>query len=310
MFLDNVITAATQVSILYILVGVGFITERLRVFEEKTAKALTTLLFHIVTPSVIINSFITMEFTQEKAKGFATAFLCIFATYVISIFLIIPFFRNKEVPENVVYKFAAVYGNMGYMALPLAGAVLGPEGVFYCSAGVIVFNIFAFTHGIWLLNKDNKNSKFQLKSLFLNPGVISVVIGLPLFIFSVNVPLIIKQPIAYMGSLNTPLAMLILGTYISRTDLRSIFKHSRQYLVVAFKLVAIPLLMLAIFKLVGISGVLLTACVISSSAPSANNTVIFAAKYNKDTGTASRTVAFVSFISIITMPLMIALSKL
>ena len=48
---------------------------------------------------------------------------------------------------------------------------------------------------------------------------------------------------------------------------------------------------------------------LAASAPSANNTVIFAAKYGKDTALASQTVAVVSFISIATMPFMIALTK-
>lgn len=49
--------------------------------------------------------------------------------------------------------------------------------------------------------------------------------------------------------------------------------------------------------------------IIAASAPPANITVVFAAKYNKDTGLASQTVAIVSFISIVTMPLLIGLAS-
>ena len=68
--------------------------------------------------------------------------------------------------------------------------------------------------------------------------------------------------------------------------------------------------MLGLFKLVGISGTLLTACIISASVPSANNTVMFSAKYGKDTGVASQVVAFNSALSVLTIPFMVALSKL
>ena len=64
--------------------------------------------------------------------------------------------------------------------------------------------------------------------------------------------------------------------------------------------------MITIYKLMGLSGTLLVALAISSCAPSANNTVMFSAKYDKDTRLASQLVATVSFISIITMPLIIA----
>ena len=40
------------------------------------------------------------------------------------------------------------------------------------------------------------------------------------------------------------------------------------------------------------------------------NTVIFAAKYGRDTGIAAKTVSFVSFASVLTMPVMIALTQI
>ena len=106
-------------------------------------------------------------------------------------------------------------------------------------------------------------------------------------------------------------AMLMLGTYMSNAGLKTIFKNKEQYLTAAVKIIAVPLVMLGIMKLTGsISGALLTACIIQASAPSANNTVMFAAKYDRDTGVASKTVAFISFASVLTMPVMIALTQI
>lgn len=309
LFLQNMQTAAQQVFILYIIVAVGFICDRLNLFTEKTARACNDLMFYIVTPCVIVGSFLNTEFTPETGKSFAVALACSFLAHFVGIILATPFFNKKGDENNPVYKFAAIYGNVGYMALPLANAVLGAKGVFYCSGGVIALNTIAFTHGIWLMNKG-KDIKFDLKKLILNPGVISVLIGLPLFLFSVELPTLINTPISYISNLNTPLAMLIFGTYISKTELKTILKIPQQYIVLAIRLFAVPLIMLGICKILSLDTVLTTACMISSAAPSANNTVMFAAKYNKDTGTASKVVAFTSFVSIITLPIMIAISQL
>ena len=72
------------------------------------------------------------------------------------------------------------------------------------------------------------------------------------------------------------------------------------------KLLILPAAMVGIYYLLGISGTLLIALTISACAPTANNTVMFAAKYNKDTSLAAQIVATVSFTSIITIPLIIA----
>ncbi|MEE1283716.1 MAG: AEC family transporter, partial [Acutalibacteraceae bacterium] len=137
---------------------------------------------------------------------------------------------------------------------------------------------------------------------------IGVAIGLPLYLFGVELPTVIATPISSLAVLNTPLAMLIFGTYIAHTDLKTMFTDKYIYLVGIVKLIAVPLIMIGAFKLFNIPTVLATAIAVSASAPCANNTVIFAGKYNLDTGTASKTVALVSFFSIITMPVMIALA--
>lgn len=310
MFLTNMTMAAQQVIILYLLVAVGFIADRLHVFGQNTAKRSNDLLFYIITPVVIVQSFMNMDFDIKTAKTLLVAFLCMTGTLIVGILLAIPFFNNKKDKNSTVFKYAVSYGNMGYMALPLCNAILGSEGVFYCSAGVVAFNILSFTHGIWCINRGEGKTKFELKRLILNPGVISVLVGLPLFVFDIDVPDVVDSAVAHISNLNTPLAMIFLGTYIANTDLRTMFKEKNNYLVIVLKTLVLPLVMFCIFKLFGISGALLTACMISASVPSANNTVMFSAKYGKDTGVASKVVAMCSLVSVFTMPVMIALSKI
>lgn len=309
MFLSNMTMAAQQVLILYLIVAVGFAADRLHIFGQSTAKLSNDLLFYIVTPMVIIQSFMNMEFDVSTAGAFGKAFLCMSLTLLVANLLAIPFF-NKDKKNRAIFKYAVGYGNMGYMALPLCQAMLGSEGVFYCSAGVVAFNILSFTHGIWIMTRDKQKTAFDLKKLFFNPGVISVLIGLPLFVSGLELPDVINSAVGYVASLNTPLAMIFFGTYIANTDLKNMFKVKENYLVAALKLVVLPMIMLGIFKVFGITGTLITACVISSSVPSANNTVMFSAKYGNDTGIASKAVTFNSVLSVITIPVMIALSKM
>lgn len=309
LFLQNMQISARQVFILYIIVAVGFFADRLNVFSEKTARATNDLMFYIITPCVIVNSFLNTQFTKESGKGFALALICSFFAHLAGIVFAMPFFNKKGDENNPIYKYASCYGNVGYMALPLANSVLGSTGVFFCSGAVVAFNTLAFTHGIWLMNKG-RNIKFNPKLLILNPGVISVIIGLPLFLFSVKLPDLISEPIGYISNLNTPLAMILFGTYISKTDLKTLFKIPQQYLIIIIRLIAVPLVVLCFCKVLRFNQVLTTACMISASAPCANNTVMFAAKYGKDTGLASKIVALNSFVSIITLPVMIAISQI
>ncbi len=312
LFWQNCLIAVKQVVILYIIVAGGYVCDKTKVFTEKTARACNNLLFYAITPCVIVNSFLTTELSADTARGLVLAAGCAALTHVMGIILSLPFFRDTKKPNNGIFKFASVYGNMGYMALPLAQAVLGSEGVFYCSAGIIMFQVFCFTHGAWVMSRGGEaNAKFAPKRLLLNPGVIAVCIGLPLFLLRLKMPEVLTKPISFVGSMNTPLAMLMLGTYISNAGMKTLFKNKEQYLVAAVKIIAVPLAVYGVLRLTGlVTGALLTACIIQASAPSANNTVMFAAKYDRDTGVAAKTVSFVSFASVLTMPVMIALTQI
>lgn len=303
MFLDNVLIAARQVGILYIMVIIGVVCDKLGLFTEKTGKACTDLLFYIITPCVIINSFFTSEFTKESGMKLLIALGCGFLLHFIAIAINTPLFSKGDKDENCVYKYGAIYGNVGYMTLPLTQAILGSEGVFYCSAVVMAFNVVSFTHGVFMMDRSKG---FDAKKLILNPGVIAVLIGLPFYLFRISLPDLISKPVDFIAGTQTPIAMIIFGTFLANTQLKNIFTHKKIFLVALSKLIVLPAVMITIYKLIGLSGTLLVALAISSCAPSANNTVMFSAKYDKDTRLASQLVATVSFISIITIPLIIA----
>ena len=70
MFFQNVLIASEQVAILYILVAVGAIADKTGIYTEKVAKSCTDLLFYIITPAVIIESFYKLEYSAETRKVF------------------------------------------------------------------------------------------------------------------------------------------------------------------------------------------------------------------------------------------------
>lgn len=307
-FWSNVLTALSQVVILFLVAMVGFFTHKTGIYTEKASKLTTNLLFYIVAPAIIVRSFLSMEYSRDSVKGLLMAFLGGTLFHVVGIIFSELFFRKKD-DDTSIFKYAVTYGNVGYMALPLAQAVLGAEGVFYCSAILVPFNIFSFTHGASTMQKRDNKEKFNIKTLILNPGVVGVTLGLPLFLLNVTLPDVVYQPISYVADLNTPLAMIMFGTYLATADWKTLFSDKRIFTAALVKIILMPLVTIGALKLLGFSGTLLTACVLSSAAPTANNTVMFAAKYDRNAGLASKVSAFNSILSILTMPVMIALAQ-
>lgn len=293
--------------ILYIIAGIGFIADKTRIFTQTDAKKVIDLVFNIVLPLAIINTFMNMEYTAENVKGLFIAFACSLGTHLFAVFIsFFTFRKRKSLLERGLYHYATVMSNAAFLALPLAQNVIGEKGVFYCAAYVGVFNIFAFTYGIYEIS--GHKAKLNLKKIIINPGTISVIIGIPLFLLQLKFPKFISYPMEVVGNINSPLAMIIFGTFLANSKFKRLFIKKELYFVSFLKLIVIPLVMMCIFRLCGVTGDLLAAMTISASAPTATNTAMYAAKYENDASLGSELAAQSAVLSIVTMAPIVALA--
>lgn len=307
-FLDNLQVVAIQVIILYLIAGVGFVADKTKIFRRSDAKRLVDLIFNLILPFAIINSFLSMERTPQRIKGLAIAFALAVLTHLLGVLISKITFRKRSLKEQGIYHYAITFSNAAFLALPLAQSVVGDEGVFYSSCYVAVFNIFAFTFGINEIS--GKEAKINLKSLILNPGSISVLIGIPLFLLQVQLPDFLTDTMQRIGACNSPMAMIVFGTFLANCNFKNIFLKKEVYFVSFIRLILIPIVMLLIFKLCRVEGNMLIALTISASAPIATNTAMYAAKYDNDTALSSELVGQTSIFSIITMPIIVALASI
>ncbi len=68
--------------------------------------------------------------------------------------------------------------------------------------------------------------------------------------------------------------------------------------------------MMGVFRLCGVHGDLLVAMIISSAAPTATNTAMYAAKYDNDAALGSEIAAQSSvLLSVLTMPIIVAIAS-
>lgn len=306
-FLGNLQTVAVQVVILYLIAAVGFAADKTKIFVQSDAKKLVDLLFNLILPIAVINSFLSMERTAEHIRGLLIAFLLAILTHLLGIGISALSFRKRGVFEQGIYHYAMTFSNAAFLALPLAESVVGSEGVFYSSCYVAVFNMFAFTYGIHQIS--GKAAKINVKNLIFNPGTISVIIGIPLFLLQIHLPDFLLNTMQRIGSCNSPMAMIVFGTFFANCNFKNIFLKKEVYYVSLIRLVVIPVVMLFVFRLCGVEGNMLKALTISASAPVATNTAMYAAKYDNDTALSSELVGQTSIFSIITMPVIVALAS-
>ncbi len=306
-FLNNFYTVFIQVLILFVFMGFGFVGEKRRFITEEGSKVISDVILNFVTPCLIINS-LNISFDKAKFRGLIICIVAFLSIQIVSALLATFVFRGGKEKSRLVMRFAVVFSNVGYMGIPLQKAVLGDEGVFYGSVCVAMFNVFVWTYGIICMG--GKDSNMSLRKLVLNPGIIAVTIGLILFIFSIRLPTPVSSAISGMAALNTPLAMMVIGFNLARSNLLAAFKDKRVYLISFLRLVLIPLIALAVLLALGIRGTILISLIIAASAPVAAVTTVFSVKFERDTELSVKLIAFSTLLSIITMSAIVALAQL
>ena len=298
-FISNLQTVAVQVIVLYLIASVGFIADKTKIFVKADATRRVDLLFNMILPVAIINSFLSLERTREHIIGIFVSLFLAFLTHFVAIIISTFCFRKRDKKEQGIYHYAMVFSNAAFLSLPLAQSVVGDEGVFYSSCYVAAFNVLAFTYGIKKISGGE--AEIKLKHLIFNPGSISVLIGFPVFL---------STTLDRIGACNSPMAMIVFGTFFANCNFKNIFAKKEVYFVSFVRLFLIPVIMLFVFKLFRIEGSMLVALTISACAPVATNTAMYAAKYDNDTALSSELVGQTSIFSVITMPVIVALAQL
>ncbi len=296
-----------QITVMFVLILLGYFLYKKKVFTRRGCNQLSELVLTLVCPVLIFVSF-QKEFEPRLVKGLLTAFALSFLSHVVLIALSSFLFGKRRGEDSPVERFAAAYSNCAFMGIPLIEAVYGTDGIFYLTAYIAVFNLLSWTHGVMTMT-----GKMSLKSAvnaLKAPAVIATGLGAVFFFLRISLPGIIMQPLNYIASLNTPLAMLISGMTIARSDIGKALKKPGIYFVCLFKLLLGPLLFVLMLAPFDFEPIIRDTVIISTACPTATLTVMFAARYGKNTVYASELFAVSTIISAATLPLVLAFSSL
>ena len=303
--LSNLLIVIGQVVTLFLMMGVGFVLAKLGKFSEETASHATHLLLYVVGSCIIINQ-LQIEASAAVVRTMLMAALGMALTYVIMLPLVQLLFRKEPSDTKVVRRFGMVYANNSFMGLPLLASVLGDEALIFGVISMLVFALFQWTHGALTMG-----GKLSLRQAVVNPGILSMAAGLCLFITGLRLPGPVRSAMDFMSNLNTPLAMVVIGSQMARADILAVFQKPRLYLTAAVKLLFVPAVTCAALYLLPLhlEPLSFCACVVLSACPTAGATAMFAQMFRRDVETAAQMVTLSTLLCILTLPVFAVIAK-
>ena len=260
---------------------------------QEGSKALAHLLLYCVLPCVVLKSF-CIEYSAKGAVELAVSIAAGAGVLLLSMAVSWLFFRKDPMAQ-----IGVAFSNAGFMGLPLVTAVLGGEAVFYAAGFVALLNALQWTYGQAKLSGDKKY--IQLGAVLKNPLVLSLLGGVMIYFCRIPVPQILRTPMGAIAGMNAPLAMIVLGVYLARTDLKAIFTRPRLYALSAVRLVCLMLLP-AGWRQIG------TVLIIVNAAPIGSNIAVYAQRLGLNSSYAVQMVCLSTLLSLITLPVMLSLA--
>ena len=196
----------------------GFIFGKIKIFDLSHAKVLNLFLFYIAVPALIIKFVAQSEIGQIDLKQIISYFL-MQGSLGLMTFLITSNFFKRPVQESIIWSLMVALSNHVTLLLPITKIYFGTEVITQVTSiilmdGIILLSVITFF--LELTTKKNIQVSVFLRNLFFNPMIISIVIGVVLFSFNID---ILDTPIDYILSVLaacvSPVGLFAIGITLS-----------------------------------------------------------------------------------------------
>ena len=295
---------------LFVIMFMGYTVVKAGLMKSSESKSVSVIMVYLVIPCVILNAF-QVEYTPDVQKGLLLA--CAAAVAVHILFLLLTAILKKPLHLDVIERATLIYSNAGILVIPLVQELLGQEYVIYSSAYIAIQLILIWTHCKNMLCEEDK---LEWKKVLLNVNIISIIVGVVLFIFRIQLPSGAQDVLNMMNNMIGPLGMLLAGMVIAEVPLKTVFTRKRIYLSAALRLFIYPVFVLGLMKVIQTfasiqdSKQILLTVYLASITPACATVTSMAQLYDKDAAYSSSLYVLTTLLSIATMPVMVGLFEM
>ena len=282
-----------------ILILIGYYLGKTGTIDGKIRSGLSRILTDIIMPANIVNAF------AQKIVRDPLIYRNMIAAFVISAVVQTLFYvlgkvlYGKETPEREpVLRYGLLNPGMAFFGIPIMENLYGSLGTLLSSVYMIPYRMTIWTIGISMFRANEKRT---LKEMLLHPCIVAVAVGIVLMVTGIELPSIIAGPISYLSRCVTGLSMLVVGSVLSETDLKTVF--SRDTLTFsAIRLLILPFLVLGALTLLNIDPVVKGIASLMTGMPAAAIGVVIAQRYHGDDRFCAKIVVATTILSMITVP--------
>ncbi|HEY5584254.1 MAG TPA: AEC family transporter [Ruminiclostridium sp.] len=323
--MDEIQIIINQIIILTLLGITGYVAGKKKYLPEDSHKYISALILKITMPFLLFTTMGNYSFTSETlTNGLYIFVLGVVFMLLAGLIALGPCkaMGIKEKTKNI-YIAQSMFGNVIFMAYPILKAMYGDVGIVYAIFFNIANDAILWTLGVYLFNKHNKKNDKDNLSHLINPNTLAFLGGI--MIIALKYLLKIDKIAVYngawkifydtfngLGHTTIYLSMIFIGLLLSNikaTGINNILSKSRFLVFSIFKLLLVPLLAIAFFKMTNnfFDPFVKKIVVLQLAMPASTIVSALALQYDSDYNAATEGILISTILSIFTLPIIVYL---
>ena len=296
-----------QIGIFLILIIFGILAVKFGILDEHSLGSVSKLVMRMALPAYIFIN------TAEGAtrQGLAESLLVIplaIALYLMLVFLsrLLEKVFHLKGNRSRVFRAIVMFGNVGFMGIPLVVALYPDTALLYISLFTILDQGLFWTYGVSLTKPvSDQKEKVSLKNLknLLSPALIAIVGATILVLLDIHLPKLLITTLSKLGASSMPLSLLYIGGMLSMTDVRKVLRCGELYAEIGLKMLVLPLVFFMVMKLLNVPADMAGTMTFLTGLPAINMVAMLSKNNGSDGDYAVCAVMMTTIACLITLPL-------
>jgi hypothetical protein len=274
----------------FFLIAAGFVFAH---WKKISLSSVTELIVYLGTPSLVFSSLASKPLYAGDIAVLLSGILLIFAGVglLIRLYFLLFHFTSRG------FALPSLFMNAGNMGIPLALFAFGQAGMQRATLLFVMITFLQYSLGIYILNgRGNWTEIFRL------PLIYATLAGLAFNLLQIKLPELLLQPISMLGQATIPFMLISLGYRLHQVESLQ-WGHALGGALVRI-VGGFTAANLAVY-LIGAQGVNRQVLLLYGALPAAVINFVLTEKYRQDPGLAASIVVIGTFISLLTIPVVL-----
>jgi hypothetical protein len=294
----------------FILIVLGVVLKRSLMRLDTQWHGLERLTYFVLFPMLLIQTLVKADLSKVPVAGVGGALLLSALTMSLLCLTLRPALARLGIDgPGFTSIFQGATRWQTYVALSVSANLYGDVGLALASVAMVAIiplvNVFSVAVLAHYAAPEKQSARAIVMTLIRNPLIWACVIGLAVNLVQMPLPKLWHEVADALGRSSLAIGLLVTGAGL---QLKGLLRPSLgAALGVAFKLVLMPMLALALAVWFGLSGNNLAIVAICAAVPTSPSAYLLARQMNGDAPLLAQIITLQTILAAITMPIAIAL---